>query len=131
MVRQIVRASWPSRLFLVLCVFGLALGLLAQPAGAQEDDDEAPQSVRGRLQERTTEGNNPVEGAELRALDENGDEGAEAPLGRGKAMHFSQSAIKLLSPICIVPCWLCLYRPLALLVVCRPLACIRQLFLKQ
>lgn len=74
MVRQIVRASRPSRLFLVLFVFGLALGLLAQPAGAQEEDDEASQSVRGRLQERTTEGNNPVEGAELRALDDNGDE---------------------------------------------------------
>lgn len=61
-------------MLLVLCLFGLALGLLAQPAGAQDDDDEAAQSVRGRLLERSTEGNEPVEGAELRVVDEAGEE---------------------------------------------------------
>lgn len=60
---------------MVLCALGLTLGIWAQPAGAGTDEgDEAAQSVRGRLQERTTEGNTPVEGAALRVVDANGDE---------------------------------------------------------
>lgn len=51
------------------------LALLAVPAGAQTDDEEeAPQSVSGRLTERTADANEPVQGAELRVLDADGNE---------------------------------------------------------
>ena len=59
---------------MVLCALGLTLGLWAQPAAAGTEEVEADQSVRGRLQERTTEGNTPVEGAALRAVDDSGTE---------------------------------------------------------
>lgn len=73
MVPQIVSAPLPRRLLMVLCLVGLAVGLLAAPAAAQEED-EAAQSLRGRLLERSAEGNEPVEGAELRVVDAGGDE---------------------------------------------------------
>jgi neutral amino acid transport system permease protein len=57
----------------VLITVGLTLVLLASPAGAG-DGEEPSQSLRGRLQERTTEGSEPVEGAELRVLDASGEE---------------------------------------------------------
>ncbi len=59
---------------MVLCALGMTLGLWAHPAAAGTEEVEADQSVRGRLQERTTEGNTPVEGAQLRAIDESGAE---------------------------------------------------------
>lgn len=69
-----MRALLPGRVASVLCLVGLVLALLAPPAGAGGADEGPDQSVRGRLQERTTEGNEPVEGAGLRVLDDAGNE---------------------------------------------------------
>ena len=73
----VVSTSLRARILLVLCAVGLVVAFVPSSAAASvagSDGDEAPQSVRGRLQERTLEGNTPVEGAEVRALDADGNE---------------------------------------------------------
>ncbi len=68
----LVRNSLAIRALVLLAALLSLAGVLAPGAAAQEAS--ADQSVRGRTTERDAEGTRPIEGAELRALDDTGAE---------------------------------------------------------